>query len=102
NPPNLKGLVLSGGFATSPVRGILRFFTPFLAPLLAHIPVNQIGARLMLLGSTASEPLQARIEAAIASVSPKILMDRVQAVVACNSLEELHRIKVQILYLQAR
>jgi len=102
NPPNLKGLVLSGGFATSPVRGILRFLTPFLAPLLVHIPVNQIGARLMLLGSTASEPLQARIEAAIASVSPKILMDRVQAVVACNSLEELHRIKVPILYLQAR
>lgn len=102
NPPNLKGLVLSAGFATSPVRGALQFLTPFLAPLLAHVPVNQLGARLMLSGSTAPESLQARIRADIASVKSKVLMDRVRAVVACNSLDELRRITVPILYLQAR
>ncbi|MGH9588188.1 MAG: alpha/beta fold hydrolase [Acidobacteriaceae bacterium] len=102
NPPNLKGLVLSAGFATSPVRGLLQFLAPFLAPLLAHVPVNRLGARLMLSGSTAPESLKARIRAAIASVRPKVLMDRVRAVVACNALDELCRITVPILYLRAR
>ncbi len=46
NPPNMKGLVLSAGFATSPVRGLLRFMTPFLAPFLSHLPVNEFGATL--------------------------------------------------------
>jgi pimeloyl-ACP methyl ester carboxylesterase len=102
NPPNMKGLVLSAGFATSPVRGVLRFLTPFLAPLLSHLPVNEFGARLMLFGSTAPEPLQARVRAAIASVKPKVLMDRARAVVAWNVLEGLRAIRVPILYMQAR
>ena len=102
NPPNLNGLVLSAGFATSPVRGVLRFLTPFLARLLAHTPVNEFGARLMLRGSKAPEELQARIRAAIASVKPAVLMDRCRAVVACNVLAELCRIEVPVFCLQAR
>src|SRR5246127_2978139 len=80
NPPSLKGLVLSAGFATSPVRGFLRFLTPFLAPLLTYFPVNEFGARLMLFGSKAPEELNERIRRAIVSVRPKVLMDRVKAV----------------------
>lgn len=102
NPRNLKGVVLSAGFATSPVRGVLRFLGRFLAPLLSHLPVNEIGGRLMLLRSTAPQLLQDRLRAAIASVRPAVLMDRVQAVVACNALGELRKVKVPILYLQAR
>lgn len=102
NPVNLKGLVLSAGFATSPVRGVLRSLTPVLTPLLSHLPVNKVGAKIMLFGSTAPESLQARLRAAIASVKPKVLMDRVRAVVACNALEELREVKVPILYMQAR
>lgn len=102
NPPNLNGIVLSAGFATSPVRGMLRFLTPFLAPLLAHTPVNEFGARLMLRGSKAPEELQARIRAAISSVKPAVLMGRCQAVVTCNVLADLRRIEVAVLCLQAR
>lgn len=102
HPENLKGLVLSGGFATSPVRGVLRFLTPFLAPLLAYFPVNESGARLMLFGSKAPQELKERIRASIASVKPRVLMDRVRAVVACNVLEELRAIEVPMLLLQAK
>jgi pimeloyl-ACP methyl ester carboxylesterase len=102
NPPNLKGLVLSAGFATSPVRGLLRFLTPFLAPILSHLPVNEFGVTIVLFGSTAPQALQARVRAAIVSVKPKVLMDRVRAVVACNALAELREINVPVLYMQAR
>lgn len=102
NPPNLMGVVLSAGFATSPVRGVLRWLTPYLAPLLAYTPVNEFGARLMLYGSKAPQELIERIRAAIASVRPKVLMDRVQSVVSCNVLGELREVKVPMLFLQAR
>jgi pimeloyl-[acyl-carrier protein] methyl ester esterase len=102
NPANLKGLVLSAGFATTPVRGVLRFATPFLAPLLSYLPVNEFGGRIVLSGSTAPQALRARLRAAIASVKPRVLMNRVRAVVACNALEELRAIRVPILYMQAR
>jgi pimeloyl-ACP methyl ester carboxylesterase len=102
HPANLKGVVLSAGFATSPVRGLLRFLTPFLAPLLSLVPVNEFGATLMTHGSTVPEPQQAQLRAAIACVQPRVLMDRVRAVVACNVLDDLRRVNVPVLYLQAR
>lgn len=102
NPPNLKGVVLCAGFATSPVRRLLRWLAPYLAPVLAYFPVNEFGARLMLFGSTAPEDLNERIRTAIASGRPKVLMDRVKAVVACNVLGELREIKLPMLFMQAK
>jgi pimeloyl-ACP methyl ester carboxylesterase len=99
---NLIGLVLSAGFATSPVRGVLRWLTPFLAPLLAYLPVNELAARLMTLSSTAPEPVLRRVGAAIASVKPRVLMDRVQAVETCDVREDLRRVGVPVLCMQAR
>jgi pimeloyl-ACP methyl ester carboxylesterase len=101
-PANLKGMVLSAGFATSPVRGLLRWLTPFVAPLLAYLPVNELAARLMTLSLTAPKPLMRRVAAAIASVKPKVLMDRVQAVETCDVHEDLRHVAVPVLYLQAR
>jgi pimeloyl-ACP methyl ester carboxylesterase len=101
-PAHLKGVVLSAGFATSPVRGLLRSLTPFLAPLLAYLPVNEFGASLMLVGSTMPASQQTQLRNAIASVRPKVLMNRVQAVVACNVLDDLRRIEAPVLYMQAR
>jgi pimeloyl-[acyl-carrier protein] methyl ester esterase len=102
NPANLKGLVLSAGFATSPVRGLLRFLTPHLAPILGSLPVSELAGRLMLFGSAAPQEIQDRVRAAIASVKPRVLMDRVQAVVTCNALEDLRRVRVPMLFIQAR
>ncbi len=101
NPLNLKGLVLSAGFATSPVRGALQWLSPIMAPLLAHLPICGIGAKILVPESKDPESALARMRVAIASVEPKVMMDRVQSVVGCNALEELGKIKVPVLYLQA-
>lgn len=102
NPPNLKGLVISAGFATSPVRGILRGIAPIFIPVLSYVPVNKIGARVMVPGPVPPNSASARMRAAIAAVEPKVLMHRVQSVLRCNVLEELRKVTVPILYLQAR
>lgn len=102
HPVNLKGMVLSAGFATSPVRGVLRRLTPFLAPLLAFLPVNEIAARLMTLGSTAPKPVLKRVAAGIAAVRPKVLMDRVMAVERCDVRGDLRRVTVPVLCMQSR
>lgn len=102
NPPNLRGLVLCAGFATSPVRGLLRFLGTFLAPLLSYLPVSKIAGRIAVFGSIVPEQLQSGLRDAVSSVRPDVLMDRVQTVVACNALEELREVRVPVLYMQAR
>lgn len=102
NQPNLKGLVISAGFATSPVRGVLRWIAPILVPVLSYVPVNKIGARVMVPGPAPPNSTSACMRAAIAAVKPKVLMHRVQSVLRCNVLEELRKVTVPILYLQAR
>lgn len=101
-PPNLKGLVISAGFATSPVRGVLRRIAPMLISVLSYVPVNKIGARVMVPGPAPPNSTSAHMRAAIAAVKPKVLMHRVQSVVGCNVLEDLRKVAVPILYLQAR
>jgi pimeloyl-ACP methyl ester carboxylesterase len=100
NPPNLKGLVLCAGFATSPVRGVLRLLGRRLAPLLPFVPAGVAGA-IMVSGRHASQSTLGRLRAAINSVSPAVFVDRVHFVLACNVLEELRRIEVPVLYMQA-
>ncbi|MGB0124986.1 MAG: alpha/beta fold hydrolase, partial [Silvibacterium sp.] len=102
NPPTLMGVVLCAGFATSPVRGFLRFLTPFLAPVLGRLPVSGLAGRIAVFGSTAPESLQDRLRGAMAAVTPRVLMDRVRTVVGCNALEEIREIQVPVLYMHAR
>jgi pimeloyl-[acyl-carrier protein] methyl ester esterase len=103
NPPNLKGVVLSAGFATSPVRGLLQVITPFAAPVLAHLPISGVAAWISAPRAAAtSKALQDRVRTITASIGPKVLMDRARAAVACDVLEELSRIRVPMLYLQSR
>lgn len=101
-PPNLKGLILAAGFATSPVRGWLQALTPFAAPALARLPVSGIAARIGAPRAAGFEPLMDRVRITTAAIRPKVLMDRIQSVVACNALEQLRAIKVPMLCLQSR
>jgi pimeloyl-ACP methyl ester carboxylesterase len=102
NPESLKGVVLAAGFATCPVRGLLRFLAPILSPVLGHLPVSEVAARIAVPRGRVPHPLQDRMRGAIVSVRPRVLMDRVRAVVACNVLEELCGIRVPVLYLQSK
>jgi pimeloyl-[acyl-carrier protein] methyl ester esterase len=102
HPANLKGLVLSAGFATSPMRGLLRWLCLFLLPIMPWLPVPEFAGGFLLFMSSAPESLQARVRDAVASAKPKVLRDRARAVLTCNALEDLGVVNVPMLYLQAR
>lgn len=102
HPPNLKGMVLSAGFATSPMRGLLRWLCRSLLPIMPWLPVPEIAAGVVLFRSSALDSLQTRVRDAVASAKPSVLRDRARVVLTCNALAELRAVDVPMLYLQAR
>jgi pimeloyl-[acyl-carrier protein] methyl ester esterase len=101
NPSNLKGLVICAGFVTSPAHGLLRFFGSLFAPLLFRVPFSQASMQLLLVGPGASSSLQSAVHGAISSVRRKVLSARLQAVLVCDTRNELKEVTVPILYIQA-
>jgi pimeloyl-ACP methyl ester carboxylesterase len=101
NPPNLKGLVLAAGFASSPLRGPLRLIAGFLTPLLPILPAGVAGA-IMVSGTHPPHSTFGRLRDAINSVQPRVFVDRARTALACNALADLQKISVPVLYLQSR
>jgi pimeloyl-[acyl-carrier protein] methyl ester esterase len=102
NPPNLKGLVICAGFATSPIRGYRRFLGSLLTPILFRVVLPELAAKLWLVGPDAPPSLLAAVRGAISSVQPKVLAARLRAALACDARAELGHVVVPILYLQAK
>jgi pimeloyl-ACP methyl ester carboxylesterase len=102
NPGSLEGLVLCAGFATSPVRGWRRFLSSLLAPLMFHVPLPNLAAKLWLVGPDASPSLLAAVRSAVSSVQSRVLAARLRAVLGCDVRAELGRVAVPILYIQAQ
>jgi pimeloyl-[acyl-carrier protein] methyl ester esterase len=100
NPPNLKGLILCAGFATSPLRGTMGILGRYLTPALPLLPAGVAGA-VMVSGSHPPESILSRLRSAIDSVRPAVLVDRARSALACDVLDELSRIEVPVLYMQA-
>jgi pimeloyl-[acyl-carrier protein] methyl ester esterase len=100
-PTNLKGLILCAGFATSPLNGPRRFVASLLAPLLFHLPVFGFPMNHFLIGPNAPPPLQAAVQAAVSSVMPNVLAERLRAVLSCDARQALSEVAVPILYIQA-
>lgn len=100
-PVGLKGLVLSAGFATSPMRGWLRRVCLCLLPVMPRLPIPKMAAGY-LFQSKPPNDLQLRVQDAVASASPLVLKERARAALTCNALEELRDIRVPVLFLQAR
>ncbi|MBV8672366.1 MAG: alpha/beta hydrolase [Acidobacteriaceae bacterium] len=100
NPPNLSGLILCAGFATSPLRGVTRLLGRYLAPALPFVPAGVAGA-IMVSGSHAPGSILSRLRNAINSVRPSVLVNRVHCVLGCDVLDDLRRINVPVLYMHA-
>ena len=100
-PPNLKGLVICAGFATSPVRGWKHSILRLLVPLLFRFDLPTSLARRLLVGSDAPSALLTRVKSAISSVQPVVLSDRLRSILDCDARAELARINVPVLYLLA-
>lgn len=102
NPTNLAGLVLCAGFAASPVKGWRRFLGSLLAPLMFHLPLPNLAAKLWLVGPDAPTSLLVSVRDAISSVQPRVLAARLRAVLASDVRRAVGQIGVPILYLQAK
>ena len=72
-PPNLRGIVLSAGFATSPVRGWRRTLVWDLAPVLSHVMMPGFVARYLMVGDDAPRPLVESLTGAVSWLTPKVL-----------------------------
>jgi pimeloyl-[acyl-carrier protein] methyl ester esterase len=99
-PPNLKGIVLSGGFATSPLRGLRRTLAWDLAPLLSHVTLPGFMARYMLVGQEAPRGLVELVTGTISWLTPKVWSSRVREMLNTEARAELALVKVPVLYLQ--
>ncbi len=97
---NLKGLVICGGFAASPIRGWLRYLGLFLSPICFLVQPPDIVIRLFLLGSSAPDSLVAAVKGAIGSVETGVLANRLRLTLTCDSLSALRKVRVPILFLQ--
>jgi pimeloyl-ACP methyl ester carboxylesterase len=98
-PPNLKGIVLSAGYATSPLRGWRRTLTYDLAPLLAHASMPAIMAKYLLLGNEAPRALVESVTGAASWLTPRVLSSRVRETMNVDVRTELAQVKVPVLYL---
>jgi pimeloyl-ACP methyl ester carboxylesterase len=99
-PPNLKGIVLSAGFATSPVRGWWRTLAWDLAPLLSHLTMPAFVARYLMVGDEAPRALVESLTGAVSWVTPRVLGKRVREMLNVDVRAELAQVKVPVLYLQ--
>ncbi len=102
DPPNLRGLILCAGFATSPIRGWRKSFASLIAPLAFRLPLPRIAVSRFLVGTDAPESLQAAVRAAIRSVKPTVLTARLLQVLAVDARLALSKVSVPILFIQAQ
>ncbi|MGA7155512.1 MAG: hypothetical protein WBY53_01625 [Acidobacteriaceae bacterium] len=99
-PPNLKGIVLSAGFATSPLRGWKRTLAWDLAPVFSHLPLPAFAVRYLMVGDGAPKPLVESVKGAFSWLTPKVVSGRVREMLNADARAELALVKVPILYLQ--
>ena len=100
-PPNLKGLVLCEGFASSPLRGWKRFVVSILAPIAFRFTLPDFVCKLLLVGSDARASLVAAVRSAVSPVRPDVLSARLHTLLACDFRAELAQVDLPILYIQA-
>ena len=99
-PPNLRGIVLSAGYATSPLRGWRRTVAYDLAPLLAHVSLPAFVARYLLVGEQAPRALVESVTGAVSWLTPRVLSSRVRETMNVDVRTELAQLKAPVLYLQ--
>jgi pimeloyl-[acyl-carrier protein] methyl ester esterase len=100
-PAGLKGLVICAGFIRNPVRGWLRHMKTLVHPFFFRIPPPRFVIEHFLIGAHAPRELRDDVLHTLRSVSPEVVALRVQAVMACDASEQLVRVRVPTLYLQA-
>jgi pimeloyl-ACP methyl ester carboxylesterase len=99
-PPNLKGLVICGGFVTGPVPRVFRSFCIFLSRFLPSGLKLPLAIRLFLVGCRAPSRLVLQVKKVLDAVPAKTLSARLQAILACDARSELAKVNVPILLIR--
>jgi pimeloyl-[acyl-carrier protein] methyl ester esterase len=102
NTENLRALVLCAGFASNPVRGLRKFLLRCAMPFLFSLPISDFVLKKWLVGADALPELLQSVRAAISSVHPKVMQDRLRKILSCDQRTNLSNINVPILYLEAK
>ncbi len=108
-PPQLRGLVLSGGFASDPLKGVLPKIGSYMAPLMPGLLYRQLTLRTHALllrsphdtgpGAEIRWPLRASRQLFVRSTSLPSYVGRVRAVQACDLRDRLPNVEVPTLVL---
>jgi pimeloyl-ACP methyl ester carboxylesterase len=101
NLSNLKGLIVCAGFIKNPAAGWLLPMKAFARPSFFRFPLPRFALEYFLVGPHSSRELRDAVRQALRSVSPDVVALRVRALMACDAGEELVRVRVPTLYLQA-
>lgn len=101
DPSNLAGLIICAGFIKNPMTGWLLRMKALLRPAIFRVPPPRFVLEYFLIGAHAARGLGDAVRHALRSVSPEVIALRVRAAMACDVREELIRVRVPILYLQA-
>ena len=101
NSPNLKGLILCAGFATSPLHGLRRTVCSLLPPFVfgARLPASLV--RFILVGRSAPPYLVEAVQDAIHSVQARVLLARLRMILGCDVRAMLGEVSVPIFYVRA-
>lgn len=100
NPPNLKAVIICAGFASNPLRGWRRIAVPLVLPVMFKISLPAAAVRLFLVGNDAPASLVSAVQRAVSSVQHGVIRERLRAVLACDVVPELRRIKVPVMYIR--
>ena len=100
-PLNLKALILCVGFATCPVGGWRRVLGWVSSAFLFRLPYPDFAARYWAAGAEAPASFLSRLRSVLSSVQPAVLTARLRALLSCDVLAEVQRIRVSVLYVRA-
>jgi pimeloyl-[acyl-carrier protein] methyl ester esterase len=100
-PPNMAGLVLCAGFITNPARTWTLLARVLARPLLFRISLPGFVLKYFLMGAGPPDSLEAAVRQVLGVVNPRVLSDRIHAVLDCDAREDLRRTTIPVLYIQA-
>ncbi len=102
NPPNLKALIICVGFATPPVRRLLRPISSLLTYVLFAIPRPSFITRRWTAGHDAPGELIQKLKKVRTTIPIETFAARIRAILHCDVRAELAKVRVPILFLHAK